>query len=625
MCGIAGALLHDFGAARASVERMNARMETRGPDDCGVVEFATSDGVVALGSRRLAIIDPSPAGHQPMIDRERGIALVFNGMIYNFRELRDELIACGESFASLSDTEVVLRSYARHGADCVKRFRGMFAFAVWDRRRDELFLARDRLGIKPLYYAQTPEGFLFASQVRALLASRQVPFQLSEAAVRTFLSYGAVDEPMTAIDHVYALPAGHVARVGASGRVSVDSYWDFPSSDQGDRSGRDLAVELEEILTDSVCRHLISDAPIGVFLSGGLDSSLVAALATNAGSVLKTVSVAFDEPSFSEAVYADAVARHVDAEHTKVVIRAAQLAEWSDEAFDAMDQPTFDGINTYVVSRAAAGVGLKVSLSGLGADELFDGYNNVRRIKRLDLAHRFPGPLRQVAAPLLGRLVSEKLMGWLGDPELHESAYGVLRRVFMPDELARVLCSMQSSNGLVRRVREGDLYNEVAISDLRNYTRNVLLRDTDSMSMANSLEVRVPYLDDAVVEWALNLPGAAKGNSPKKLLRQIARRHLPRDVLTRPKHGFALPLSVWMQGHLRDEVGSRLSSLPPEMKELVESDVVEGIWKGFLGDGRRWVRPWSLFALARWIDSAASEHARGRSMNSTAPEVALFS
>jgi asparagine synthase (glutamine-hydrolysing) len=622
MCGIAGALVSEAGTARGLVERMNSRMEARGPDDAGAIEFRAREHVVALGSRRLAIIDPSAAGHQPMTDPERGVALVFNGMIYNFRELRDELIAAGESFASRSDTEVVLRAYVRYGADCVKRFRGMFAFAIWDGRCQELFLARDRLGIKPLYYTRAADGFVFASQVRALLASGHVPFELSAQAIRTFLSYGAVDEPLTAIDHVYALPAGCTAHVAPNGDTQIRPYWDFPAIDERDSVERDLVAELEGVLTDSVHRHLISDAPIGVFLSGGLDSSLIAALSADAGSALKTVSVVFDEPRFSEAVYADAVARHVGSQHTEIVTTADQLATWSADAFEAMDQPTVDGVNTYVVARAAAGIGLKVALSGLGADELFDGYEYVRRIKLLERVARLPYPAKRAAAPVLGRLVSEKVSDWLADPDLHESSYGVLRRVFMPSEVCE-LQPQDGPNGLVRTLAAGDLYNGITISDLQHYTRNVLLRDTDAMSMANSLEVRVPYLDDVVVEWALRLPGAAKGDSPKALLKEVARRHLPAEVVSRSKQGFSFPLGEWMRGHLRDEVDSRLRALPDQLEEFVRLEAVEQVWNRFLVDGRRWVRPWSLFALARWIDSVASEVPSTRSTISGGREVSL--
>jgi asparagine synthase (glutamine-hydrolysing) len=610
--------------ARRSVDAMCRRMIPRGPDDGGIETVNERSPHVTLGSRRLAIIDPSLAGHQPMTDPGRKLALVFNGMIYNFRELRDELVAAGELFGSASDTEVVLRSYARYGADCVNRFRGMFALAIWDGRRQELFLARDRLGIKPLYYARTPGGFVFASQVRALLASGHVPFELSAKAIRTFLSYGAVDEPLTAIDGVFALPAGCTARVALDGEMRIRTYWDFPSIDEPDGAECDLVAELESVLTESVHRHLISGAPIGVFLSGGLDSSLIAALAADAGSALKTVSVVFDEPRFSEAFYADTVARHVGSHHTKIVTTADQLANWSADAFEAMDQPSFDGLNTYVVARAAAGAGLKVALSGLGADELFDGYDYVRRVKLLHRVARLPSPVRRAAAPPLARLVSDKMGHWLNDPQLHESAYGVLRRVFMPDEVA-TLQARRDPNGPSRRLAPGDLYNAITISDLQHYTRNVLLRDTDSMSMANSLEVRVPYLDDRVVDWALRLPGAAKDGAPKKLLKLIAQRHLPDSVLARPKQGFALPLGDWMRGHLRDEVGSRLRSLPVEMQEFVRPQAVEQVWIHYLADGQRWVRPWSLFALARWIDSASSEIASARVTMPATKELAFLS
>jgi asparagine synthase (glutamine-hydrolysing) len=383
-----------------------------------------------------------------------------------------------------------------------------------------------------------------------------------------------------------------------------------------------VVAELESVLTESVHRHMVSDAPIGVFLSGGLDSSLIAALAANARSPLNTVSGVLEEPRFTEAFYADTVAKHVGSQHTKIVTTADQLATWSDDVFEAMDQPTFDGVNTYVVARAAAGVGLKVALSGLGADELFDGYDYVRRVKLLERGARLPYPAKRAAAPLLGRLVSEKVSDWLADPDLHESSHGVLRRVFMPDEVSN-LQPQSGLNGLVRMLAAGDLYNGITISDLRHYTRNVLLRDTDAMSMANGLKVRVPYLDDVVVDWALRLAGAAKGVSPKRLLKEVERRHLPDRVVSRSKHGFSFPLVEWMHGHLREEVDSRLCTLPPQMQEFVRREAVERVWDRFLLDRRRWIRPWSIVALARWIDSVAAEVASTRSPNSARPDVVL--
>ncbi len=298
MCGIAGALAGSVEDARAAVEAMCEQLIPRGPDDHGIATSSGERGSASLGSRRLAIIDPSPAGHQPMVDAERETTIVFNGMIYNFGDLRERLSAEGEPFVSDCDTEVVLRAYGRYGRDCVRHLRGMFAFAVWDERRRELFLARDRLGIKPLYYTERDGWFLFASQVKALLRTGRVPAELSAPALDTYLAFGAVSEPLTAIEGVSALPAGHTALV-REGTVTVARYWEPPAEPDASLAAQDAADELCAVLEDTVRRHLVSDAPLGVFLSGGLDSSLVAALAAQASSRVRTVSVAFADRKLS--------------------------------------------------------------------------------------------------------------------------------------------------------------------------------------------------------------------------------------------------------------------------------------------------------------------------------------
>jgi asparagine synthase (glutamine-hydrolysing) len=605
MCGIAGAIHADPDFVRDAVGVMCDRMIARGPDDGGVSLMSAHGVSVALGNRRLAIIDPSSAGHQPMRDEGRGTTIVFNGMIYNHRELRAQLTSQGEAFVSQCDTEVVLKAYGRYGTKCVDHLRGMFAFAVWDPREQALFLARDSFGIKPLYYWHTGGGFMFASQVKALLATGHVPARLSPAGLQTYLSFGAVSEPLTAIDGVFALPAAHAATV-RYGRIAIQRYWSPPELTGTHASRQDVAAELRARLEDSVRRHLISDAPLGVFLSGGLDSSVLAALAARESARVRTVSVAFDDAGFSERPHMERVSQHIGSEHVCVTLRPVDLLAAHGEAFEAMDQPTFDGLNTYIVSREAARAGLKVALSGLGADELFDGYGYTSRIAALERAADLPRPLTQVA----GRVVAmtrrpgnhEKLAAWLSRAGEGESAYELLRRVFLADEAAR----LEPEAGAVRRsspqdaLVSPDLFSRVTALELAHYTNNVLLRDTDAMSMAHSLEVRVPYLDRPLVEWVLSLPAEAKGGAGKALLVEAARDLLPPEILTRRKQGFALPLARWMRGEVRDEVDSALRNPPEALAALLDRDACVQVWEQFLRDGRRWTRPWALFALCRW-------------------------
>lgn len=610
MCGIAGAVGFPADEGRLAVEEMCAQMRARGPDDEGV-ETLPGRVPVVLGSRRLAIIDPSPAGHQPMWDRARGTTVVFNGMIYNFAELRAELASAGESFVSDCDTEVVLKAYGRWGDRCVERLRGMFAFAVWDGRTEELFLARDRFGIKPLYHTSDGERFLFASQVKALAQTGLVPTRLSPEGIRSFLAYGAVGEPVTALEAVKSLPAAHTARlVGRELRLS--RYWEPPARPELELSREEAVAALRQRLEETVGRHLVSDAPLGVFLSGGLDSSVVAALAARHTSRLRTVSVVFDDPQLSEAPYTELVAKHVGSEHVQIELDPGDLLSSLGDAFDAMDQPSFDGINTYAVSRAAGLSGLKVALSGLGSDELFDGYGYVGRVAALERARRLPAALRRPAGRAVGSVLrggrGAKLGDWLDGSEPAGSSYDLLRRVFSRDEverLVRVRNGTTPALGPVLLDPRADVYNQVSVLDLTNYTRNVLLRDTDAMSMASSVEVRVPYLDHPLAEWALRLPAPAKGRG-KALLVAACADVLPRQILERRKQGFVLPFARWLRGELRGEVDEQLRRPPEAVAELVETSAAREVWSRFLLRGERWVQPWALFALARWTESLAT-------------------
>jgi asparagine synthase (glutamine-hydrolysing) len=421
---------------------------------------------------------------------------------------------------------------------------------------------------------------------------------------------------------VTALPAGHRATVTTEA-FTRERYW-TPPVDQL-VTGREAAVgDLEALLQDSIRCHMISDRPLGVFLSGGLDSSLVAALAVTANANVQTVSVDFEERGFSEHSHARRVARHIGSRHTVLALTAGQLRAWLDDAFEAMDQPSFDGINTYAVSRAAAEAGLKVALSGLGADELFDGYGYVRRLRMLERARSLPGPVRRGAgtfAPLVPGSRGEKAAAWLREPGQPEVGYRLLRELFPPADLNRLLghppAAQQRTGANGGATTDAEIARRLPLLDIDNYLRNVLLRDTDAMSMGNGLEVRVPYLDDRVVDWALRLPPALKGER-KQLLRAVARDLLPAEILARPKRGFLLPLDRWIASELRPQVERALRDPPDAVRAVVLKDRLPLVLDAHRTRRSHWLRPWALYSLCRWAGTLSS-HPRQRDLCHSTP------
>jgi asparagine synthase (glutamine-hydrolysing) len=602
MCGIAGTHGLAPQVGRAAVEAMCGQMLPRGPDDVGL-EVVGEEAPVVLGNRRLAVIDLSAAGHQPMTDEEGRATIVFNGMIYNFRELRAQLEQHGARFLSECDTEVVLKAYEQWGDNCVCKLRGMFAFAIWDGARQRLVLARDRLGIKPLYYAKVDGRLLFASQVKALLATGMVSPELSPEGIQSYLAWGAVSDPLTAIRAIRSLPAAHLA-VYEGERLHMHRYWQLPVETH-DIHAEEAAAQLKTLLADTVSAHLVSDAPVGIFLSGGIDSSVLAAVASAESSEVRTVSVAFEEPSYNEAPYARLVADRIGSNHHEVTLRAHDLLDSLDDAFQAMDQPSFDGLNTYAVAGAASAVGLKVALSGLGGDELFNGYGYVARVRQLELARRLPSFIRRPAAAAVAQR-NEKLAAWLRGALPRGHSYELLRRVFLPDEIGRLMRTVPSGSqsAIAPWTSRQNALNHVACADLDNYTKNVLLRDTDCMSMAHSLEVRVPFLDSELVEWALSVPAAINSGS-KDLLVRATRHLLPAEILERSKQGFALATPEWLRGDLREEVGTALTEPPQAIAELLDAAEVRRVWQAFDAVGGRWSRVWALYSLARWAETVA--------------------
>lgn len=630
MCGIAGAL--GVPDAVAVTARMTRALAHRGPDDHGV-DPITMDGrqvVGALGHRRLSIIDLSPAGHQPMWDRGRQRAIVFNGEIYNFRVLRDALSREGVAFRTESDTEVILEGYARHGSAFFERMRGMFAFVIWDAPRRRALLVRDQFGIKPLYTASVPGGgLLFASELRALVASGLVQRELEPAAITSFLAWGAVAEPLTALRGVSSQAPGTVVQIGVSetrvgqATQSASSLPLSPEPAELERDARRAARLVRDALQASVAHHLVADVPIALFLSGGIDSSAVVALAAAATTrPVETFTVTFAERSHSEATVAEAVARRFGTVHREVPLSGDDFLNALPGAFSAMDQPSLDGLNTFVVSGAVRAAGFRVVLSGLGGDELFAGYPSFRRARALKRLRHTPRVLRQLAASALGASTRAGKMAALltgGDPA--RAAYVASRALFAGRDPERLLLAPVAAGREVASAPPGlTVAQSVSWYEMTGYMRNTLLRDSDVFSMAHHLELRVPFVDREVCAASLAVDDSVKfaRGVNKPLLVNAVADLLPREVWDRPKQGFELPVAHWLRGVLRSEVESLLLS-PARLERVgLRSAAVAGVWEGFLSGraGMSWSRPWALYSLVRWaetMDVSVADDAPGES------------
>jgi asparagine synthase (glutamine-hydrolysing) len=608
---------------------MMAAMRHRGPDEEGFL----SAPPVALGMQRLSIID-LPGGSQPVWNETQTLAVVFNGEIYNFRELRTELEQAGHQFRTRSDTEVIVHAYEAWGEDCPKRLHGMFAFALVEMPQgpngaaSRVFLGRDPLGIKPVYYAYIAGCFFFASEVRALLASGAISRELNEETLHAYLLFGSVCEPLTLIKGVRSLPPGCYLSVPAEISVSEarpKTYWDCvsrPSTPEPPRNASPSA-HVRSLLERAVASHLVADVPVGVFLSSGLDSTAIAALANQAQSGLHTFTVAFPDAEFSEAAIARRTAERLQTTHLELILSGQEMLSGLDQAIGAFDQPSMDGINTYFVSWAARQAGLKVALSGLGSDELFGGYDSFRSTsmaaRASGLASYLPSQFRALAAGALTQMASlgsspdrwRKASAALRDSDLLPHPYFFTRLLFTPHTLLSHLKPNGTSwnrsawwnwfDDTVRQARAMDSFTAISWLELRTYLLNTLLRDTDAVSMRSSLEVRVPFLDKSLVEYALSLPESAKsGAHPKQLLVTALEDLLPPEIVTQRKRTFTFPWENWLRGQLGKQVSAGLADWSPALGPYLGRDFALAVWRDFLAGRTTWSRPWSLYVLNEW-------------------------
>jgi asparagine synthase (glutamine-hydrolysing) len=653
MCGICGVVgLEPKGEAAAVLGLMLDAMVHRGPDDKGVFVAARA----AIGMRRLSIIDIA-GGMQPIWNETETLAVVFNGEIYNFRELRENLTGAGHRFRTASDTEVIVHAYEEWGEACIERFRGMFAFAVIELpdgphgRASKIFLARDSLGIKPLYYSLAGGVLLFASELRSLLASGLIDARLSTDAIHVYLLFGSACEPVTMIEGIFSLPPGHVLSVsldapsrtlrlqpsrpyrtqiapeGATAQIPAKA----PAS--AAQATASPAKSVRRLLESAVKSHLVADVPVGIFLSSGLDSTALATLASRIQGGIQTINVAFPDLEFSEAELARRTAERLHTDHREICLSGHDMLARLDEAIAAFDQPSMDGINTYFVSWAAHEMGLKVALSGLGSDELFGGYPSFRDTSKIArvirLAGLLPAPLRRVAN---GTFEARATIGpradafrkasaaWL-DPTSLPHPYFFTRLLFTPHNILSGALTGSSSGSSLKgtpwyhwlaaaadEARTRDRFTAVSSLELRSYLVNTLLRDTDAMSMHHSLEVRVPFLDAPLVDYLLSLPESAKnfGTSgapghPKALLIAALADLLPPELISQTKRTFTFPWKKWLRGDLRDRIEAGLQDWSPSLQPHLPGDFSLAVWHDFLNGRTSWSRPWSLYVLNEWV------------------------
>ena len=635
MCGICGIVRRSdsFALDRELVERMRDTMVHRGPDDEG--SWVSDDGRVAFGHRRLSIVDLSPAGRQPMSNEDGSVWITYNGEVYNHAELRPELEARGHVYRSHTDTETIVHLYEEEGIDALKRLRGMFAIAIWDMRNGgELILARDRIGIKPLYFSNRPEGFVFGSEIKSILAHPSITAELDEEAFSDYMTFISTPAPLTMFAGIRKLAPAEYARLRPDGSFSVDRYWSPLSAERGaelaDASDDELQERLLDLLRTSIKRRMMSDVPFGVLLSGGVDSSTNVALMNELmDRPVSTFSVAFEgHDQYNELGHARRIAKQFGTDHHEVTIDSGDLETFLPDLVHHQDEPIADWVCVplYYVAKLAKESGTTVVQVGEGSDELFHGYSHYvdfadRIHPRLERMRRWPAPALRGAYSLAGplarrvgrgvarvdlleRAARDRVPYWGGaivyrgrekerllNPSLHGyDAEDVIERIW--DEAERELPGI----GLKQRMSYLEIKQRLA---------ELLLMRVDKMTMASSVEARVPFLDHELVEFAFALPDRVKvrDGEGKWLLKKAVEGLLPDDVIYRPKQGFGAPVSEWFKGDLGHKAQREIRSSSLAERGLLDYDYVDRLWDAHRnGAGHFGFQLWSLYNVSAWHD-----------------------
>ena len=591
---------------------MTDSMRHRGPDSEG---FYT-DGPLAFGHRRLSIIDLSDSANQPFIDNSGRYIIIFNGEIYNYAEIKPLLT--GYTFRTQGDTEVILAGYIKWGTGCLKYLRGMFTILIWDKHERSLFVARDRLGVKPLYYFQHTDQFIFASELRAILTVIKPERKINLTGITEYFRYQSVGFPFSPVEGIKQMEAGTWMLI-QNGHAKKETYWDpvscrfnFEYTDK-----KEVERKIKDLMLQSVKRRLVSDVPVGAFLSGGIDSSAVVGLMVEAGdNSPKTFTVSFDEKDFDESQYAEIVAKKFHTDHTRIHLKPEVMLDELSHALDAMDSPTGDGINTYVVSKAIHDQGIRVALSGVGGDELFAGYPiflNYIRLQQKRWIWKTPMVFRDLVGSWIGKGVKKgrmRQMLALSSPGI-ENSYPVFRQLLSPDSI-KDLTSLNGSDATIfseqllskkSALSKLPFFSQVTAAEYLGYTQQTLLKDTDQMSMAHSLEIREPFFDQDLIEFVMSVPDHFKVPIyPKSLLVESIKPLLPDEIVFRKKQGFTFPWSSWLKNELRGFCELQINRMAD--REFIQGNHLKSYWKQFLnGDPDiNWQQIWLFVVLNYWME-----------------------
>lgn len=620
MCGIAGFTVAEGNPMNEkAIDAMVNSMKHRGPD----AQNTYTNEKIHLGHARLSIIDLSETSNQPMHSSDDRYVIVYNGELYNYAELKLELqrVAQGSGtqpyfFRTDSDTEVILAAFHRWGTVCLQKFNGMFAFAIYDKQDDSLFIARDRLGIKPLYYQHKNNQLIFASEIRTLLASGMVQRKLNRKALNEYFLYQTVHAPETIIEDIKMLMPGNFITY-KNKELNFFRYWDannftYANSESDYKS---TGIKIRDLLFQSVERRLVADVPFGAFLSGGIDSSAIVGIMSRlTARKVETFNVSFDESEFSESVYAKKVAALFNTQHHEIKLKPLDFLEQLPEALLATDHPSGDGLNTYMVSKATKNAGVTMALSGLGGDELFAGYDVFKRmyeINRKSYLNIFPAWLRKLPATAVRMknksIAGDKVAEVLSLDQLSiANAYPISRKIFSAAKEKELLGSnsdeLKNVIAVIKKPGSHHVLSYISLLEMNSYMQNVLLRDADQMSMAVALEVRVPFLDHKLVEYVLSVQDEWKfPATPKKLLIDSLQGLLPDEIVNRPKMGFTLPWEQWMKNELKSFCEKNIISLAK--RDFVNEKELKELWNQFLKGNKKvtWSRIWHLVVLENWL------------------------
>jgi asparagine synthase (glutamine-hydrolysing) len=605
MCGIAGIYSFKNNGHKDIIRSMTNAMAHRGPDADGFYD----DDTMSLGHRRLSIIDLSENANQPLYDDTNNYVIIFNGEIYNYKEVKSKLVHY--NFKTSSDTEVVLAGFITWGKEILSHLKGMFAFAIYNKHTKDLFIARDRLGVKPIYYYKDENCFIFASEIRAILATNLVAKEIDQNALHTYFATQSFSIPQSIIKNVHQLEAGYTITVSSKNFVK-EQYWNItePQEKFIINDAATAKKEVYRLMLQSVERRLVADVPVAAFLSGGIDSSAIVGLMAQIKEAPQTFNIAFNEKEYDESTYAEIIAQKFNTQHHKILLQPKVFLDELPNALNAMDIPSGDGINSYVVSKEIVKKGIKVAMSGVGGDELFAGYPSFKQwysINQKKWIWNSPQFLRQFASLFLSdnNNKTARIKELILSKNLSIDAfYPLVRQVFSKKEIAGILRGqMPSSVNVPLSVEQFPLLSQFSIAELTGYTHHTLLKDTDQFSMAVSLEVREPFFDHELIEYVLQIPDHIKyPNYAKQLLVESLEDLLPNEIVHRKKQGFVFPWELWMKNELKEFCETNIAHL--YNYNFLNSNYIEKNWNDFLKGApkSRWSNTWLFVILGHWLN-----------------------